>query len=176
MFDAGARNGNGLSDAERALFLAWQEKARSQYANSHIAFDVHFTEGAFLRTQGYSEIPERFLLRPTINVFVTEKLGYDIDRERTGGCSIGPHPRWQKIPAHPFFKTFLGLADAKETTLPHEYSHHFTLDTVHNPSSARNVWADLRNDYLLWRQRHGAHIKEFRACAKSEWARPTSSA
>jgi hypothetical protein len=33
----------------------------------------------------------------------------------------------------------------------------------------RNSWADLRNDYWLWRQRHGVPVPQFRACAGSEW-------
>ena len=83
---------------------------------------------------------------------------------------MGPHPRVGKLPADPFYKTFLGLQQAHETTLAHEYAHHFTLDTRRNPTAAKNLWADLRNDYWLWRQRHGVAIPEFRACGGLEWA------
>lgn len=171
MFDQGAHAGKGLSDAERARFRSYQERARREYATSGIYFDVHVLEGAYLRQQGYSEIPSKFLARGMINLFVTDTLGYDIDRDRTGGCSMGTRPPSLKSGGDPFYKTFLGLRDARGTTLPHEYAHHFTLDTRRNPTIVRNFWADLRNDYWLWLQRRGIPIREFRACARSEWAR-----
>jgi len=170
MFDQGAHSGKGLGDAERSKFRTYQERARREYAISGIQFDLRVLEGAFLRQQGYSEIPSRFLARGAINLFVTDTLGYDIDRDRTGGCSMGPRPPSRKSGGDPFYKTFLGLRDAAETTLPHEYAHHFTMDTRRNPTAARNLWADLRNDYWLWLQRRGVPIMEFRACANSDWA------
>ena len=170
LFDQGAHSGKGLSQSEIATFNRYQEKASREFAISGIFFEVQTVPGAYLRTQGYSEIPERFLARRAINVFVTETLGYDIDRDRTGGCSTGPHPRTPRFAPDPFYKTFLGLKDASDTTLPHEYAHHFTLDTTRNPTVAGNVWSDLRNDFWLWRQRHGASIAAFRACVNSEWA------
>ena len=169
--DQGAHSGKGLGPAERATFNGYQEKARREYAVSGISFKLRIVEGAFLRTQGYSEIPEKFLARRAINLFVTDTLGYDIDRDRTGGCSIGPIARGPHSAPDPYYKTFLGLRDARETTLEHEYAHHFTLDTQRNPTAAGNFWADLRIDYSLWRQRHGTPIPGFRACAHSEWAR-----
>jgi hypothetical protein len=135
------------------------------------SYSTCFVEGAFLRTQGYSEIPEKFLARKTINLFVTDALGYDIDKDRTGGCSTEPRPRGPRSAPDPFYKTFLGLRDAHDTTLAHEYAHHFTLDTRRNPTMTGNLWADLRNDFWLWRQRQGAPILQFRACANSDWAR-----
>jgi hypothetical protein len=171
MLDRGAHSAKGLSESEVAKFKQYQEQARREYATSGIRFDLRFVEGAFLRTQGYSEIPEKFLARKTINLFVTDTLGYDIDRDRTGGCSTGPRPRGPRSAPDPFYKTFLGLRDARDITLAHEYAHHFTLDTRRNPSMTGNLWADLRNDYWLWRQRHGLPILQFRACASSEWAR-----
>lgn len=170
LFDQGAHSGKGLTNGEMATFQAYQERARREYAVSAIQFDVHFTAGAYMRQQGYSEVPEKFLARRMINVFVTDSLGYDIDRDRTGGCSVGPRPRTAKSGGDPFYQTFLGLRDAKGTTLPHEYAHHFTLDTQRNRSYAGNFWADFRNDYWLWRQRNGTPIPAFRACANSEWA------
>jgi hypothetical protein len=166
----GAHSGKGLGDGELSAFKYYQEKARREYATSGIRFEVHVTEGAYLRTQGYAEIPTKFLVGKTINLFVTDTLGYDIDKDRTGGCSIGPHPPAPRYGGDRFYKTFLGLKDAGEKTLSHEYAHHFTLDTRRNPSATGNFWADLRNDYWLWRQRHGVPIPEFRACASSEWA------
>jgi hypothetical protein len=174
MFDQGAHSGRGLKDAERSKFRNFQEKARREYATSGIRFDVRVLEGAYLRQQGYSEIPEKFLARGTINLFVTDTLGYDIDRDRTGGCSMGPRPPSRRSGGDPYYKTFLGLRDARDTTLAHEYAHHFTLDTLRNPTAAANFWADLRNDYWLWLQRHGVPIMEFRACANAEWARQAS--
>lgn len=171
MFDQGAHAGKGLSEAERAKFREYQEKARRQYATSGIHFDLRVLEGAYLRRQGYSEIPSQFLARGVINVFVTDALGYDIDRDRTGGCSMGPVPPTRKSGGSPYYKTFLGLRDARDTTMPHEYAHHFTLDTRRRPTAAGNLWADLRNDYWLWMQRHGVSIAAFRACAGAEWAR-----
>ena len=171
MFDHGVHSGKGLTAGELALFKRYQEKARREFATSGIFFDVSVTEGAYLRQQGYSEIPEKFLARKMINLFVTDALGYDIDRDRTGGCSIGPRTRRPGFAPDPFYKTFLGLRDAGEKVLPHEYAHHFTLDTGRQPTVMRNSWADLRNDYWLWRQRHGIPIVDFRACANSEWAR-----
>jgi hypothetical protein len=170
LLDQGAHSGKGLSDFERSRFQRFQELAAREFAISGIHFNVHLMEGAFLRTQGYSEIPDRFLARRVINLFVTEKLAYDIDRDRTGGCSVGARPRTAGAPPDPFYKTFLGLADARDTTLPHEYAHHFTLDTRRGPSGVGNFWSDLRNDYWLWRQRHGVPVPQFRACANSEWA------
>jgi hypothetical protein len=171
LFDHGAHFGRGLGPREISKFNAYQEKARREYATSGIHFAVHVGEGAYLRQQGYSEIPEKFLLASMINVFVTDTLGYDIDRDRTGGCSIGPRPPSRQTGGNPFYKTFLGLTDARDTTLAHEYAHHFTLDTRHNTSATANFWADLRNNYWLWRQRHGAPIMAFRACADSPWAK-----
>ncbi|HEV8041138.1 MAG TPA: hypothetical protein VGP62_19855 [Bryobacteraceae bacterium] len=171
MFDHGAHSGKGLAEGELALFKRYQEKARREYAISGIFFEVSVTEGAYLRQQGYSEIPEKFLAPKMINLFVTDALGYDIDRDRTGGQSIGPRPRRPGIAPDPYYKIFLGLRDAGEKVLPHEYAHHFALDTRRQPTVMRNSWADLRNDYWLWRQRHGIPIVDFRACANSEWAR-----
>ena len=84
---------------------------------------------------------------------------------------MGPRPRTRVFAHSPGYKTFLGLKDAHDTTLPHEYARRFTLDTQQNASMASNFWADLRNDYWLWRQWHGVPILEFRECAHSEWAR-----
>jgi hypothetical protein len=171
MLDRGAHSGKGLGPSEVSLFTAYQDKAAREYAASGISFDIRVLEGAYLRQRGYSEIPEQFLVPRMINLFVTDTLGYDIDRDRTGGSSMGPQPRAPRLAEYPFYKIFLGLKDARETTLPHEYAHHFTLDTRRNASIGANLWADLRNDYWLWRQRHGVSISEFRACANSEWAR-----
>jgi len=171
MLDGWAHSGKGLRESELAAFKRYQEKARREYAISGILFDVHVLEDAYLRTQGYSEIPEKFLAPKMINLFVTDALGYDIDRDRTGGCSIGPRPRRRGFAGDPFYKTFLGLRNAGETTLEHEYAHHFTLDTRRAPTAVRNSWADLRNDYLLWRQRRSVPILEFRACSSSDWAK-----
>lgn len=171
MFDRGARSGRGLGEREISVFRAWQERARREYAVSGIHFELHFLEGAYLREQGYSIIPDKFLTPHMINLFVTDTLGYDIDKDRTGGCSIGPRPPSRKSGGNPFYKTFLGLRDAHENTLPHEYAHHFTLDTRHNTSAAGNFWADVRNNYWLWRQRNGTPIVEFRSCANAPWAR-----
>jgi hypothetical protein len=106
MLDRGAHSAWGLRESEIAKFKRYQEKARLEYAASGILFDVRFVEGAFLRTQGYSEIPENFLARKTINLFVTDALGYDIDKDRTGGCSTGPRPRGPRSAPDPFYKTF----------------------------------------------------------------------
>ena len=171
LVDQGAHSGKGLGDAEVSRFDYLQEIASREFSISGIVFDIRAVEGGYLRTQGYSQIPEKFLARDRINLFVTHTLGYDVDRDRTGGASIGPRPRGPHDPGSPFYVTFLGLGDASDTTLPHEYAHHFTLDTRRSPSSIGNLWADLRNDYWLWRQRHGTPIAEFRACAASEWAR-----
>ncbi len=171
MFDRGAHGGRGLDGGEIALFRAWQEQARREFAASGIHFELHPLEGAYLRQQGYSVIPRKFLAAAMINLFVTATLGYDIDKDRTGGCSMGPRPPSRQSGGRPFYITFLGLHDARDTTLPHEYAHHFTLDTRRNTSAEGNFWADLRNDYWLWRQRHGAAIPAFRACAGAPWAR-----
>ncbi|MBV9769449.1 MAG: hypothetical protein JOZ32_07750 [Bryobacterales bacterium] len=171
MLDRGAHSGKGLRDSEIALFKICQEKARREYAVSGIHFDVRTVEGAYIRQQGFSEIPDKFLARGTINLFVTDTLGYDIDRDRTGGCSVGPHPRRGRFAGDPFYETFLGLSDANEGTLAHEYAHHFTLDTKRKSTWLSNSWADFRNNYWLWLQRRGVPIMAFRACANSEWAR-----
>jgi hypothetical protein len=172
MLDRGAHSGKGLGADEAGSFRRYQQMAAADYAVSGIRFEIRNTDGAFLRQQGYSEIPSRFLRPGMINLFVTDTLGYDIDRDRTGGASAGPRPQSAGVAADPFYKVFLGLGDARDTTLEHEYAHHFTLDTQRNPTAAGNFWADLRNDYWLWRQRHGVPIPEFRACAHSEWAKP----
>ena len=171
MLDRGAHSGKGLGESEVSTFKRYQEKTRREYLTSGIRFDVRMVEGAYLRTQGYSEIHPKFLVPKTINLFVTDTLGYDIDRDRTGGCSIGPRAPVPRFGGDPFYKTFLGLREARATTLAHEYAHHFTLDTRRNPTPAGHLWADLRNDYWLWRQRHGVPILEFRRCAYSEWAK-----
>jgi hypothetical protein len=170
LLDQGAHSGKGLAAAEMAAFMRYQERARREYAVSGILFDVRLVQGAYLRTQGYSEIPDKFLARKAINLFVTETLGYDIDSARTGGCSIGPHPRGPRSAADPFYEIFLGLKEAGETTLRHEYAHHFSLDTRRSPTIRGNAWSDLRNEYWLWRQSHGVPILQFRACVHAEWA------
>jgi len=170
LLDQGAHSGKGLGEGEIAAFRRYQERARREYAVSGILFDFRVIEGAYLRTQGYSEIPNKFLERKAINLFVTDALAYDIDRDRTGGSSIGPRPRGKGSAPDPSYKIFLGLRDAGETTLRHEYAHHFTLDTLKNPTVANNLWADFRNEYWLWRQSHGVPILQFRACVHMEWA------
>ena len=112
MFDKGAHSGKGLGEGELSKFRNYQEKARREYATSGIRFDIRVLEGGYLRQQGYSEIPPKFLAPGTINLFVTDTLGYDIDRDRTGGCSIGPRPPSRRSGGDPFYKTFLGLRDA----------------------------------------------------------------
>lgn len=92
MFDRGAHSGRGLGDREISTFKACQEKARREYATSGLHFDVRVLEGAYLRQQGYSQIPDKFLAPGMINLFVTETLGYDIDRDRTGGLRWGRAP------------------------------------------------------------------------------------
>jgi len=171
LLDRGAHKGRGLTGGEIALFNARQERARREYAASGIHFELHVVEDAYLRQQGYSVIPEKFLTTTSINLFVTETLGYDIDIDRTGGCSMGPRPPSRRSGGDPYYRTFLGLKDAGDNTLQHEYAHHFTLDTRHRSSAGGNFWADLRNNYWLWRQRHGAIIPAFRACATLPWAR-----
>jgi hypothetical protein len=170
MFDQAAHSGRGLTPAEISTFERYQQIAAREFAISGIFFDLHVTPGAYIHQQGYSDIPDQFLAPKMINLFVTDSLGYDIDRDRTGGSSTGPRPRTRAFARSPYFKTFLGLNDARPTTLPHEYAHHFTLDTQRSASMSGNLWADLRNDYWLWRQRHGVAIPEFRACSHSEWA------
>ena len=171
MFDQGAHEGRGLSASERAQFSRYQENARREFAVSGILFDVCTIEGAYLRTQGYSEIPGQFLASGKINVFVTHTLRYDVDRDRTGGASQGPYPSKPGLAGSRVYKTFLGLREAGENTLAHEYAHHLTLDTAGNSTIRGNFWADLRNDYWLWRQRSGTPIMGFRACARSEWVK-----
>jgi len=171
MFDRGAHSGRGLGDREISRFKALQDKARRNYATSGIHFDLRATEGAYLKQQGYSELPEKFLAPAAINLFVTSTLGYDIDGDRTGGCSMGPRPPTRQSGGDPFYKTFLGLREAGDTTLEHEYAHHFTLDTRKRPTAAGNFWADLRNDAWIWLQRRGVSIMTFRACAGSPWAK-----
>jgi hypothetical protein len=171
MMDQGAHAGKGLTNRERTKFQVYQERAIREYGVSGIHFQIRVTEGAYHREEDGADIPEKFLTRGMINVFVTSSLSYDIDRERTGGCSIGPHRRVGRFPPDPYYKTFLGVNDAGEGTLCHEYAHHFTLDTRRGSSWAGNFWADFRNDYWLWEQRHGTAIPAFRNCVNSEWAR-----
>ncbi len=159
LFDLGAHDRTGLTPAETSRLLRHQQTAALEFSGSGIRFDLRTVGGAYLRKQGYSQIPDRFLARDRINLFVTDSLGYDIDRDRTGGCSIGP----------PYYKIFLGLRDAGESTLLHEYAHHFTGDTRANPTAAGNLWSDLRNDYWIRRQRAGAAIEGFRACLGAPW-------
>ena len=170
MFDQGAHSGQGLGEKERSKFQAFQQKAASEYATSGIQFELAFLEGAYSRKQGYSEIPDKFLTLGKINLFVTDTLGYDSDRSRTGGSSIGPRPSGPGLKGNRFYITFLGLNEASESTLAHEYAHHFALDTRNSRSISGNFWSDLRNDFWLWRQRHGVPIPGFRACSDSEWA------
>lgn len=152
-------------------FRRYQESASREYAVSGIHLDVRPPRPAFLREQGYSIVPDQFLTSGVIHVFVAQTLGYDIDRHRTGGVSLGPHPRRSNRPANRHFIVFLGLRDAGRHTLAHEYAHHLTLDTQRSATVARNFWADLRIDWLLWRQRRGNPVEAFRACAGSEFAR-----
>ena len=91
-------------------------------------------------------------------------------------CQDGLEKSWQPCDVaggRRFYKTYLGLREAGPNTLLHEYAHHFCLDTKTSRDAVGNFWADMRNDYWLWRQRHGAIIPEFRACAGAEWARYT---
>lgn len=171
ILDIAAHSGKGLTPAEIARLSQYQKIAAGEFAISGIFFDLHTTGNGYLHEQGYSDIPDKFLLPKMINLFVTDSLGYDIDHDRTGGSSMGPRPRTRAFARSAYYKTFLGLNQAHVTTLPHEFAHHFTLDTQHGASLSGNLWADLRNDYWLWRQRHGIPIPQFRECANSEWAR-----
>src|SRR5579871_1623944 len=103
MYDRGAHAGAGLTEGERRRFRSLQDRARHEFAASGIRFDVRELEGAYLRRQGYSEIPSGFLARGAINLFVTEALGYNIDRDRTGGCSMGPVPPSRRSGGDPFY-------------------------------------------------------------------------
>ena len=170
LFDAGAHDGRGLTAQERQQFHAHQQRAQREFAGSALRFEVETVEGAFLRTQTYSEIPDQFLSPVRINVFVSDTLRLDADSQRTGGSSIGPRPSRPGVAGSRFYKTFLGLREASGGTLAHEYAHHFVRDTVESPSTKSNFWADFRNDYWLWRQRNGRAIPEFRACAGLPWA------
>jgi hypothetical protein len=161
-----------LTAGQQDAFHRRQQSASREFAASGIAFELRTPRPAFLRQQGHSIIPDRFLAPGAINVFVTYVLGYDIDRHRTGGVSLGPHPQRSNKPANPHFIVFLGLRDAGRHTLAHEYAHHFLLDTQRQATSARNFWSDLRIDWLLWRQRGGASIHAFLACRNSPFARP----
>lgn len=161
LLDDGAHNGTGLTRQEADLFFGYQQKATREFATSGIGFDLQSVAGAYVRKQGRSIIPDQFLARDRINLFVTESLAYDIDRDRTGGSSSGP----------PFYRIFLGLRDAGESTLIHEYAHHFTGDTKSGPSATGNLWSDLRNDYWIRRQRGGTAIAAFRACRDAPWTR-----
>lgn len=171
MFDQAAHSGQGLGKTERSKFQAFQQKASREYAISGIQFELDYMEGAYSRKQGYSEIPDKFLAPGKINVFVTDTLGYDSDRSRTGGSSIGPRPSAPALKGNRFYITFLGLNEASESTLAHEYAHHLALDTQSSRSISENFWADLRNDFWLWRQRHGVPIPGFRSCSDLEWAK-----
>ena len=171
MFDQASHAGKGLGETERIKFQAFKEKAAREFAISGIQFELDYLEGAYSRKQGYSEIPDKFLALGKINIFVTDTLGYDSDRSRTGGSSIGPRLSQPGIKGNRFYITFLGLNESSESTLVHEYAHHFTLDTRNSRSITGNFWSDLRNDYWLWRQRHGVPIRGFRSCSDSDWAR-----
>ncbi len=92
MFDQGAHANRGLNETERLKFRRHQEAAQREFAASGIRFEVDTLEGVYLRTQGYSEMPDQFLALGKINLFVTDTLRYDVDRDRTGGASIGPFP------------------------------------------------------------------------------------
>jgi hypothetical protein len=172
LFDQAANGRTGLTEQQQAAFHRRQQSASREYAASGITFELRPAQPAFLREQGHSIIPDRFLSAGAINVFVTDALGYDIDRHRTGGVSIGPHPQRSNKPANRHFIVFLGLRDAGEHTLAHEYAHHFLLDTQRQATAARNFWSDLHIDWLLWRQRRGASIQAFLACRNSPFARP----
>jgi hypothetical protein len=93
MSDRGAHSGKGLGSGEVSLFRQYQEEAGREYATSGIVFDIRVVDGAYLQQRGYSDIPEKFLAPGMINLFVTDTLGYDIDRDRTGGSSMGPRSR-----------------------------------------------------------------------------------
>ena len=110
MLDRGAHSGRGLVENELAAFKSYQEKARREFAISGIQFNIRVVEGAYLRQQGYSEIPDKFLAPKMINLFVTDSLGYDIDRDRTGGCSMGPRPPGPKSGGDAILQDFPGLA------------------------------------------------------------------
>lgn len=169
LFDRGAHDGRGLTEAERHQFYRFQETARREFAHSGLRFDLEFVE-AYLRTQSYSEIPDQFLAVGRINVFVSDTLRLDVDSQRSGGSSAGPRKSLPGVAGSRCYLTFLGLREASTTTLVHEYAHHFTRDTAGKASTHGNYWADLRNDYWLWRQRRGTWIEEFRAGAGLPWA------
>ena len=120
MFDQGAHSGKGLGEAERSKFQAYQEKARRSMPPAESS--SRYTRSKALicgskDTRKSFEIPGA---GARINLFVTDTLGYDIDRDRTGGCSMGPRPPSRRSGGDPFYKSFLGLRDAHDTTLPHE--------------------------------------------------------
>ena len=72
MYDRGAHTGKPLRPDEIAKFRSYQEKASREYAVSGIYFDVRVREDAYLRQQGYSVIPDQFLSRGAINLFITD--------------------------------------------------------------------------------------------------------
>ncbi len=73
MMDQGAHSAKGLNNGERARFWACQARAVREFGVSGIHFDLRVQEGAYLRQQGHSIIPDKFLMRKTINLFVTAR-------------------------------------------------------------------------------------------------------
>src|SRR5579884_540893 len=94
LFDRGAHSGSGLREDEIAIFRRYQDRARTEYAVSGIVFDLKVREGAYLRTQGYSEIPDRFLSRNAINLFGTAQEDARLVLARADpGCRPTPSTR-----------------------------------------------------------------------------------
>src|SRR5215469_9083103 len=63
LLDQAAHSGRGLYAHDISRFQALQDKAKREYAVSGIHFDVQIVEGAYVRQQGYSEIPDKFLAK-----------------------------------------------------------------------------------------------------------------
>jgi len=101
----GAHPEKVCGESELAAFKRYQEKARREYAISGILFDFHVVEGAYLRTQDTQRSLRSFLAPKMINLLSPIRFGYDIDRDRTGGCSIGPRPRRPGFAGDLFYKS-----------------------------------------------------------------------
>jgi RHS repeat-associated protein len=102
-------------------------KAKDEYGNALISFDVSFGTGA-IGTKG----AVTGVVKDGLNVLVTDSRNTFVGGKsgESGGFAV----------------TFLNAGRSDSGTLAHEIAHHFSGDTQGSRNLLMNVWADVRND------------------------------
>jgi hypothetical protein len=160
-FDRLANDRRGLLPQQLARIDTLLRHARSNYARSSIDLVVSTGTCEYHREPESSVASARFS-RGSINVVVTDRLGYDIDHQLTGAVSFGPPVMRTQLRTSPFFLvSFIGLEDAAQDALEHEIAHHLAGHTLRRPGFLDAHCADAALALLFLKQRLDPPVELF---------------